>query len=198
MKKKIVVGICGASGICYSIRFLQHLLKSSVDIYCIVSKSGFDVMLYEEGLKEKDFITLLKKERDIHKKATISFFKNDDFFAPFASGTFLFDGMVILPCSMKTLASISYGIASNLIIRGADVCLKEKRKLILVPRETPLNIIHIENMLRVAKAGGVILPPFPSFYLKKETKENLIDGTVLKIFDQLNLKNGILKRWKGK
>ena len=194
--KKIVVGICGASGVCYAIRLLEHLLSFPIDVSCIISKSGFKVLSYEEGIKEKKIEKFFTNKKSLNKKASISFYKNDDFFAPFASGTTLFDGMVVVPCSMKTLASISCGFANNLISRAADVFLKERRKLILVPRETPLNIIHIENMLKVSKAGGIIMPPYPSFYLKNKTRNDMIDGIILKIFDQLEIKHNLLKRWR--
>ena len=198
MKKRIIIGICGASGVIYAIRLLKALLSLPIDVSLVVSDSGKKVLFYETGCKKdnlKDF--LIEMGVVFHKNANLKIFANDDFFAPFASGTFLFDATVIVPCSMKTLSSIACGFADTLISRFADVTLKEKRKLVIVPRETPLNIIHIENMLKVAKAGAVVLPPQPPFYLKSKSIENIIDGIVLKILDQINVEHSILKRWEG-
>ncbi|MCD4804660.1 MAG: UbiX family flavin prenyltransferase, partial [Desulfobacterales bacterium] len=165
VNKKIVVAICGASGSIYGIRLLKALLKNPVKIYLIISSAGYKVLEHETGYSGESFSSFLKdKGITFNKNAYLYTHDQDDFFAPPASGSFRNDGMVIAPCSMKTLGAIAAGIADNLIHRAADVNLKEKRPLILLPRETPLNIIHLKNMYVAAKAGATIMPPSPSFY----------------------------------
>ncbi|MBU1162575.1 MAG: UbiX family flavin prenyltransferase, partial [Proteobacteria bacterium] len=154
VNKKIVVAICGASGSIYGIRLLKALLKNPINIYLIISNAGYKVLEHETGYRGESFSSFLKdKGVVIHNNAVLNIYEQDDFFAPPASGSFRNDGMVIVPCSMKTLGAIAAGIADNLIHRAADVNLKEKRLLILLPRETPLNLIHLKNMYMAAKAG---------------------------------------------
>jgi len=167
VNKKIVVAICGASGSIYGIRLLKALLKNPVNIYLIISSAGYKVLEHETGYNGESFSSFLKdKGITFNKNAYLYTHDQDDFFAPPASGSFRNDGMVIAPCSMKTLGAIAAGIADNLIHRAADVNLKEKRPLILLPRETPLNIIHLKNMYVAAKAGATIMPPSPLILFK--------------------------------
>ena len=182
--KRIVVAICGASGAIYGIRLLDALKKEKVETHLILSEWAATTIEMETNY-------LLE---EIKKLADYSYAVND-LTASLSSGSFLFQGMIIIPCSMKTLAAIACGYVDNLISRAADVTIKEGRKLILVPRETPLNAIHLENMLKLSRLGVVILPPMPAFYIKPSTIDDLINHTIGKILDQLSIDNDLYKRW---
>lgn len=195
--KKIVVGVCGASGTIYALRLLNALMTQPVQIHLIVSSTGAQVMDQELGITPESLPRVLADSVSFHKDASLEIFDINTFFAPPASGSALYDGMVVVPCSMKTLACIASGIANNLILRCADVCLKEKRRLIIVPRETPLNSIHLQNMLTAATAGAVLLPAMPSFYTKPETIDDLADTVVARILDHLGIEHSLMKRWEG-
>lgn len=196
MNKKIIVAICGASGSIYGIRLLKALLNKPVNIYLIISNAGYKVLEHETGYKGESFSSFLKdKGVVIHNDAGLNIYKHDDFFAPPASGSFRHDGMVIAPCSMKTLGAIASGIADNLIHRAADVNLKEKRPLILLPRETPLNVIHLKNMYLAAKAGATIMPPSPSFYSNPKSISDLVDTVIARVLDHLKIEQDIVKEW---
>jgi len=181
---KVIVGISGASGVIYGVRLLQALKELGVETHLILTNTAVKVAKIEHGLDKEDIIKLSDKYYDIN-----------DLFAPIASGSFIHEGMVIAPCSMKTLAGLASGYADNLLLRAADVCLKERRKLILVVRETPLNIIHLKNMLTLAEAGAVILPAMPAFYCKPKTIDDLVNYVVGRILDQLGITHEIYKRW---
>jgi 4-hydroxy-3-polyprenylbenzoate decarboxylase len=182
---KIVIGFSGASGIIYGIRLLEILHSINIQTYLIISEWA-------------------KKNIEIETDKTLEYVKslssvNYDNFrldASVSSGSFLHDGMVIVPCSMKSLSSIANGYDDTLISRAASVTLKESRKLIIVPRETPLSRIHLENMVKLQEAGAIILPAMPGFYHKPSTIEEIIDHLVGKILDQLNIKHDLFKRWK--
>ncbi len=189
MKKKIVVALTGASGLKLGDYFLRKIgenLAFFEKVFVIVSSNAKMVAAAEKFNLDLDFyarnFTLLDEK---------------DFSAPVASGSYLFDGMVVVPCSMSSLASISNGVGFNLIHRVADVCLKERRKLIIVPRETPFSSIHLENMLKLSNAGGIVAPFIPSFYNNPENTEDMLDFFSLRLFDllEINLKNE--KRWRG-
>lgn len=180
---KVVVGITGASGAIYGYRLLEELSKAGCGVSIILSDMGKRILWSE----------CRKNEGDLQALGTL--FSNDDLTAPIASGSQLFDAMVISPCSMKTLASIANGITSNLLTRVADVALKERRRLILVTRETPLSMIHIRNMLKVTKAGAVVMPASPGFYHEPKSLGDLVDHVVGKVLDQLGIKNDLYKRW---
>lgn len=196
MNKKIVVAICGASGAIYGIRLLKALLKNPVNIYLIISSAGYKVLEHETAYSGESFSSFLKdKGIAFNKNAHLNTYDQDDFFAPPASGSFRNDGMVIAPCSMKTLGAITAGIADNLIHRAADVNLKEKRPLILLPRETPLNIIHLKNMYVAAKAGATIMPPSPSFYSNPQNISNLVDSVIARVLDHLKIEHDLVKEW---
>lgn len=194
--KKIVLAVCGASGVIYGLRLLKALLGRNVDVYLVISSAGKEVLSHETGFSD-DSIELFLERIGIKTTARSSLFvySNDDFYAPFASGSFQYDAMVVSPCTMGTLASIASGIANNLILRAADVCLKEKRPLILLPRETPLSKIHLCNMLKLTEAGGTILPPSPSFYSSPKTIDELVDTVVSRVLDHLMIENNLMKRW---
>jgi len=195
LNKKIVVAICGASGVIYGIRILKALLEKPVEVYLSVSNAGWQVLMHETAYKGEDFGEFLRGQDSIfHADARLKYYEPDDLFAPPASGSFLHQGMIIAPCSMKTLGAIASGISDGLIHRAADVCLKEKRPLILLTRETPLNLIHIENMHKAAMAGATIMPPCPSFYTKPETILDMVDATAARVLDQLHI-HMAMKRW---
>jgi polyprenyl P-hydroxybenzoate/phenylacrylic acid decarboxylase-like protein len=181
---RVVLGITGASGVIYGIKTLEALSERNAEVHLILSDVAEKIIAHETPYK----IPYLKK------LASKSYDNSDLFGAP-ASGSVLFDGMVIAPCSMKTLASVSSGYTDNLISRAADVCLKEKRKLILVPRETPLSIVHIKNMLSAAEAGAMILPAMPAFYHKPDSVEEFVNYIVCRILDALEIENKICRRW---
>lgn len=196
LKKKIIVAICGASGVIYGIRLLKALLERPVNVKLIISKAGEEVLKHETDYNGTDFKSFLNKEGiEPHPEAKLECYQPNDLFAPPASGSFRHNGMVIAPCSMKTLGMISSGIADNLIHRAADVCLKEKRPLILIPRETPLNLIHLENMHRAALAGATIMPPSPSFYFQPKTINELVDTVIARVLDHIGIRQSIVKQW---
>ena len=196
MTKKIVVAICGASGVVYGVRLLKALLERPTEVSLVISGAGRQVLAHEAGFSGGLFEDyLIKNGLKKNSDASLVEYKDDNFFAPFASGSFVYDAMVVVPCTMGTLGAIAAGLANNLIHRAADVCLKEKRPLILLPRETPLNTIHIENMLTVANAGATIIPPCPSFYSHPQTIEAVIDTVVARVLDHLGINHDLVKRW---
>lgn len=196
MKKKVVVAICGASGSIYGIRLLRALLHQPIAVYLMISEAGRIVLQHETAYRGGEIESFLRNEGVVfHENASLKTFDAGDFFAPPASGSFRHDGMVIAPCSMRTLANIAAGVADNLVHRAADVCLKEKRPLIVLPRETPLSIIHLKNMYKAALAGCTILPPSPSFYSKPETINDLVDTVIARVMDHLQLEQTLLPQW---
>ncbi len=178
---RVVVAITGASGVAYGIRLLEILMDKGVEAYCIVSDAARKVMEYENE-------TTSHVLDDCIDENSID--------ANIASGSFRVDAMVVAPCSMKTLSAVANGYSSNLIARAADVVLKEGKRLILVPRETPLNAIHLENMLKLSRIGVTILPAMPGFYHRPESVADLIDFVVGKILDSLGIENDLYKRWE--
>jgi 4-hydroxy-3-polyprenylbenzoate decarboxylase len=184
MKKRIVVGISGASGVIYGIRLLETLKSLEIETYLIMSEWAEKNLSLETDYSLAWVESLATRRLD-----------NNDLTAPIASGSFLTEGMVIAPCSMKTLAGIANGYSENLLERAADVTIKEGRKLILVPRESPLSAIHLENMLKLARMGIVIAPPMPAFYCKPNSILEFVDQQVGRITDLLGLENGLVKRW---
>jgi flavin prenyltransferase len=187
---KYIVGITGASGSIYGVRLIEELLKSGNEVHLIITESGKKVLSYETEYT----VELLKKHLE-EFGSNIKIHDVDNLFAPTASGSFKTDGMIILPCSMSTVGEIANGMSKNLVGRSADVCLKERRKLIVVPRETPFNTIHLRNLLSLSEAGAVILPAMPGFYHKPETIEDIIDFVVGKVMDSLGIENNLFKKW---
>jgi len=179
----ILVAITGATGVLIAIKLLKVLKEKKISTELIISKAAELVLNTETELSISEICDLVTKTYDIN-----------DLEAPPASGSHKLDAMIIVPCTMKTLAAISHGYANNLITRAADVNIKEKRKLILVVRESPLSAIHLENMLKLAKLGVVIAPPVPSYYIKPRSVDELIDYTVGRILDQIGIESDI-KRW---
>ncbi len=198
MSKTIVLALTGASGLPYGIRLLECLLQSGQRVHLLYSQAAQIV-----AKQELDF-TLPNRPQDAEKLLTERFgkfsgelrvFGRDDWYAPMASGSNPGDAMVICPCTMGTLAAVAAGLSDDLITRGADVMLKEKRQLILVPRESPFSAIHLENMLKLSHAGAVILPPNPGFYYQPQTVQDLVDFVVARILDHLGVEHTLVKRW---
>lgn len=188
--KKVVVGITGASGSIYAIRLIEELLKCKIYTHIICTDNGKKVMKYETGIDLDEWAKELQKNYDHFRLEDI-----DNLFAGVASGSYKFDAAVILPCSMGTLGEISNGIAKNLLCRVADVALKEKRQLVIVPRETPFNAIHLENMLKLSRLGVTILPAMPGFYHKPQSLEDVIGFVVGKVLDCLSIENNLFTKW---
>ena len=187
----------GASGSVYCLRLLEELCSVGFRITACISKSAVLVCREETGLDLSGDISAVSAKFHSHLDVdeNVSAVSPDDLFANCASGSAAPDAMVIIPCSMGTLARVAGGISGNLIERTADVMLKERRPLLLVPRETPLSEIHLENMLRLSRAGARIIPAMPAFYNKPETLEDMIDFMVGKVLDQLGIDNDLYKRW---
>lgn len=192
----LVMGITGASGAPYAVRLLQCLAASGQRVQLIVSSHGLRLLDTEMGIGSIDVLrgAVGAEGWDTYVKT----YANEDRGAPPASGSAPSSGMVVCPCSMGTLSAISVGASRSLIERAADVALKERRKLVLVPRETPLSAIHLQNMLRVTRAGAVVLPATPGFYGKPESVNDLVDFVVARVLDQLGVAHTIGKRWDGK
>ena len=185
---KFIMAISGASGSIYGIRLLEALHKLKVDTILTISRSAQDIIKYETDYTLENVVKL----------ATV-YYEENDLFAPIASGSYFVNikAMCVVPCSMKTLSAIANGYSDNLITRAADVNLKENKKLVLVPRETPFTPIHLGNMLTLAQSGVVILPPVPAFYSKPQTLEDIVQQTVSRILDHLGIISDIAKRWTG-
>lgn len=195
----LVIAITGASGSPYGVRLLEVLLRSGRDIHLVMSPAATEVIDRELGLKmnldhfePKLLFGSRCTDLDL-SKLHYHHFRN--FQTGIASGSFLTGGMVICPCSMGTVAAIAHGVSENLIHRAADVHLKERRKLIVVPRETPLGLIQLRNMTTLAEAGAIVLPAMPAFYTMPKTIDDMVDFVVGRICDQLGIANGLIERW---
>jgi 4-hydroxy-3-polyprenylbenzoate decarboxylase len=182
--KRIVIGMAGASGVIYGIRMLELLKGMGYETHLIISEAGRRNIEIETRYKADDVAGMASHCYD-----------NRDVAAPLASGSYLTGGMVVIPCTIKTLSGIANSYADNLLVRAADVTLKEKRKLVLVVRETPLHKGHLRLMTLAADMGAYILPPIPSFYHQPETIQDIIDQTIGKAFDYLDIEHALFKRW---
>ncbi len=180
-KLPIVLGVTGASGTIYARRLVEELISQDIPVELICSEAGEQVARYE---KEVSLFKLVSKRHDIN-----------NYFSPSASGTAKYHAMVVLPCSMGTLGAIASGTGLNLLVRSADVFLKESRPLIVCPREMPLSRIHLQNMLTLHDAGAKIVPPSPFFYYHPETMDDLVNTVVGKVLDQLNIPHTLFKPW---
>ena len=193
--KRLVVAITGASGARYALRFLECALPHCSEIYLTVSDQALQVIRLETnrdvGPGSLTVERLLGFPTDV-----IRIVDKRNYFSPPASGSFRHDGMVIVPCSMGTAGRIAQGISDDIVTRAADVCLKEKRKLILVPRETPWNLIHLRNLTQLAEAGATILPAAPGFYHNPQTIEDLVDHIVARILQQLDIDHSLVPEWQ--
>ncbi|HKF17275.1 MAG TPA: UbiX family flavin prenyltransferase [Candidatus Dormibacteraeota bacterium] len=185
-RPRLIVALTGSSGPHYGVRLLEVLRDVEVEVHLILSAAARKTIEYEMGRDPNQVLTLadvVHDERDIA--------------APIASGTFLTDGMVVAPCSIRTLSAIANSANDNLVVRAADVCLKERRRLVLVVRETPLHLGHLRLMLQATEAGAVILPPVPGFYHLPKTIDDLVDHTVTKVLDQFGIHLDLIARWEG-
>jgi 4-hydroxy-3-polyprenylbenzoate decarboxylase len=184
VKVRLIIAITGASGVIYGKRLLEVLQNKKIETHLIISEAAEKIIKHELEVTKEEI-----------EKLASHVYSVDDLTAPIASGSFKTDAMIIIPCSMKTLAGIAHGYAENLILRAADVMLKEKRKLILVPRETPLNIVHLRNMLELAKQGVTIAPAMPAYYHKPKSVSDIVDYVVGKVLDCLEIEHTLFKRW---
>lgn len=184
----ILIAITGASGVTYGVKLLKALKDLEIETGLLISGPGKLVLKYELGIDSDDKLEEIKALADYY-------FEANEIDSSVNSGSFKFDSYIIVPCSMKTLSSIANGYADNAITRVADVALKERRDLVIVPRETPLRTAHIENMLKISKEGGVILPAMPAFYHNPENLNDITNFIVGKILDVLRIDNDLFKRW---
>jgi 4-hydroxy-3-polyprenylbenzoate decarboxylase len=182
--KKLIVGISGATGAIYGIRLLEVLSKSDVETHLVITEAAQKTILMETSLKVGDVKSLAKVSYDIKNLG-----------ADISSGSFLSEGMVIIPCSIKSLSGIANSFNENLLIRTADVTLKERRKLVLVVRETPFHLGHIELMLQASRMGAILLPPIPAFYFHPRTIDDLINHTIGKVLDLFGINHHLFNRW---
>jgi 4-hydroxy-3-polyprenylbenzoate decarboxylase len=186
MKRRIIVGITGASGAVYGMALLEALRASGmVEIHLVISEAGKDLLRMEIGT------AAVKRAQQLADEL----YHNNDLAAPISSGSFLTDGMIVAPCSAKTLSAIAHGYGDSLLHRAADVALKERRKLVLLFRETPLHLGHIENMALVTRMGAIVLPPVPAFYHKPATIADLVNHSVGKVLDLFSLEHTLYLRW---
>jgi len=186
--RRIVVGISGASGIIYGIRLLEVLRQQAeVEIHLVITRSGGLTLRLENPEWELSAVQALAHV--VHREGDVA--------ASIASGSFAVESMVVVPCSMRSLAAIAHGFSDNLLTRAADVMLKERRKLILITRETPLHAVHLKNMLAVTEMGAMVLPPMPGFYHRPQSLQDLIDHVVGKILDSLGFEQHLFPPWTG-
>jgi flavin prenyltransferase len=183
---EIAVGISGASGVQYGIRLLRVLREKGCTTHLVITDSAAKIIEVETDQQDKDVEELADHV-----------YQPRDFAAPIASGSHLFDAMVIIPCSMGTLSAVACGSSDTLIARAADVCLKEKRRLIMVTRETPLSLVQLRNMVTAAEAGAVIMPACPAFYSRPNNLDDLVDVLVGRVLDLLGVENDLYRRWNG-
>ncbi|KJH66750.1 flavin prenyltransferase UbiX [Chromobacterium violaceum] len=197
-RKTITVALTGASGLPYGLRLIEILLAAGARVWVLYSQAAQVVAKQEMQLtlpsRPAEMLAWLR-ERYPAGDGQLEVYGREEWFAPAASGSNPPDAMVVCPCSMGTLAAIRHGMSDNLIERAADVCIKEQRKLVLVPRETPLSAIHLENMLELARLGVVILPPSPGFYTHPKSMDDMVDFVVSRILDQLGVAQTLTPRW---
>lgn len=185
--RRLVVAITGATGAIYGVRLLQQLAATpGVESHLVVSDAASLTLHQEVGMQRRDVEALAHV---VHR--------NRDIGAAIASGSFQTEGMIVAPCSMKTLASVAHGLSDNLIARAADVTLKERRRLVLMVRETPFNLAHLRNMTAVTEMGGIVFPPLPSFYHRPASIDEMVDHTIARVLDLYGLEHALAPRWSG-
>lgn len=202
MMSAYVVGMAGGSGALYALRLVQFMLDTGLQVKVVVSPAAEKILNVENDIRLGG--TLADKQDQLVRalglakpEVGLELYDHKDLAAPISSGSFPCAGMIVVPCSMGTMGRIAHGISSDLISRAADVSLKERRKLILVPRETPLSEIHLRNMLDVTRAGAVVMPAMPGFYHRPKRISDLVDMIVSRILDHLGIENAIFERWRG-
>jgi 4-hydroxy-3-polyprenylbenzoate decarboxylase len=183
-QKRLIVGISGASGVAYGVRLLQLLRNAGVETHLVMSKTAEVTFAYETDLKISDVVTLADKHHAI-----------SDMAASISSGSFKTMGMIVAPCSMRSMSEIASGVTTTLLTRAADVTLKERRRLVLMVRETPLHTGHLRTMTALSEIGAIIAPPVPAFYAKPDSLEDMIDHTVGRVLDLFDIDVGIVRRW---
>ena len=194
--KRLVIGITGASGVIYGVRLLDVLSQlKKYEIHLTISSSGARA-LWEELQIQVDLDNFTPESLSDSLAERVVYHNQSDISASIASGSFRTEGMIIAPCSMGTIGSIAAGISRNLVHRAADVCIKERRKLVILPRETPLSSIHLENMLKLSQLGVCILPAMPGFYHFPKTVDDQINFVITKLLDQFGIDTGLIQRWK--
>ena len=184
---RLVVAMTGATGAIYGIRLLEVLRDTAIETHVVMSLWAERTIVAETDRKPADVAALAARAWDEH-----------DLSSPIVSGSFATEGMIVAPCSMRSLAAIATGTSDNVIHRAADVTLKEGRRLLLLVRESPLSVIHLENMLRAARAGALIVPPVPAFYARPRSLEEMVDHTVGRVLDQFGIGHGLVRRWGEK
>ena len=184
LPKRLIVGISGASGVIYGVRLLQALKTLPVETHLVMTRTAEVTLAHETRMKVAD----------VRRLADVTY-PIGDLAAAISSGSFRTIGMIVVPCSMRSLGEIAHGITSNLLTRAADVVLKERRRLVLVTRETPLHTIHLRNLVTVSELGAIVAPPMPAFYNKPKTLDDVIDHTVGRLLDLFDLDTGKVKRW---
>ena len=186
MVKRLIVGITGATGVIFGVRLLEALKAAGVETHLVMSRWGQRTVEHETGLTSAE---LESRASVVHGSGNMA--------ATISSGSFPTDGMVICPCTMRTVATIAHGNGENLVHRAADVVLKERRRLVIVPRETPLSEIHLENLLKLARMGVSIVPPMPAFYNRPATLDDMIEHIVARVLDQFGIEAAFARRWDG-
>ncbi|HCY16198.1 MAG: 3-octaprenyl-4-hydroxybenzoate carboxy-lyase [Curvibacter sp. GWA2_64_110] len=185
--RRLVVAISGASGAVYGVRLLQRLRETAgIETHLVVSDAGWHNLQHELAMERAAVEALADQLHDIR-----------DVGASLASGSFQCSGMVVAPCSMRTLAAVAHGLADNLITRAADVMLKERRRLLLMVRESPLSLVHLRNMVSVTEAGAIVCPPLPAFYLRPQSVDDIVDHSVARALDLLDIPHALATRWEG-
>lgn len=185
--RRIVVAITGASGAAYGVRMLQALRDAGgIESHLVVSEAGRRTLRHELAMGVEDLRPLADR---VHEAGDVG--------ATIASGSFRAAGMAVAPCSMRTLAAIAHGLGDNLVTRAADVMLKERRRLVLLARETPLHLVHLRNMATVTEMGGIVCPPVPAFYLRPQTLQDIVDQAVARVLDLLDVPHALAARWAG-
>lgn len=183
----IIIGITGATGAIYGIRLLEVLAShKDIDTHLVISEAGEKIITYETQWRISDIRKLASHSYDIGDNS-----------APISSGSFLWDGMIIAPCTVKTMSALAGSYSENLMVRAGDITLKERRKLVLMVRETPLHLGHLRNMERLTEMGAIIMPPMPAFYHQPQTIQDIVDHTIGKILDIFNIKHDLFRRWSG-
>lgn len=197
--RHFVVAMTGASGAVYGLRLVGELLRAGARVSLILTEAGRQVLQHETGLDWAEEANERQSQVQEHfSSIAVDCLAMNDFFSGVASGSAAADAMVVIPCSMGTVGRIAAGLSGNLLERAADVMLKERRPLLLVPRETPFNTLHLENLLRLSRAGAVVIPAMPGFYHGPQTIDDLVDFLVGKVLDQLQVEHMLFKRWGEK